>query len=1075
MHFNKFVYRFFIIISEQLQGKKITFGLVRDLEMVIREEGFPVMTSMTKCLSLTDPSATLPAIKNLLRKVERHVKKNGDLDVVITDLYPPTASQDDEYIGPACAKAGVTVSSLTKSDGTHELTEMMVAEIEIFRENSGYSFAAAKNWIVKLTGSKDCILVQTLRSSLVSKKEKMRLLTRNKEVNKLELMSCTPFALASKPSTSTSSSNIDTSKFKTKVNELTVENKTLCQDLHGKDNLLFDSYATVSKLEKQLDKMIRTSSSQEETLLKMEQELAQKKRELKQVLGHYKPSNVDRRDAAQKIRKRELHDENIQLSRKVQQLQTELQSKQIMLDESNLSVHKLQRSRRRFKNISKKLQTTETIVDKISTIKRLQIEKSELRQEFDMVVNELEEKQVHNALTLFVGEGMHKGYTDEVHECFMDISQYVSAKNISKVVTSVLSILGKFDVTENDFPKSTFCKLVRQEANIVSSRQVGEELLKTTYATQHSDGTSRNGQKVVDFEMTMESGATRTIGLVDVAGGDAETQLDALKFTLSKLSDLLDDDDTTDSKTEIFNKLISKIKNTMGDQAAAEKAFNHKLEQFRAEILPEIVENWKSLSDFEQSQMRRVNHFYCNLHALIGFADYSDGALKSLEQKWRDIYGKLGVETLREFQNKAGEYSWSHSDSAVQRLIRTTCSAMCPGGDQKSGCAGHFLTYRREILNEDHLEIRVFRANRFNILFESAAGLYYHRTQIKDMFLNGYVKASNKLLRAVLADIQSVPLLAGVRALGILHRQFTDQFWRIMESPDIHIIDLGRYIKTAYDALGKWKDDASPLLEKDMSPIFVKPDGDVKPKKDHVFDSLYAEAGDEMNMLTKQALEACCARMFVVMERRYSDYLEGKYSGDVSEEVYNETRKTLKTNKVGENDLGFWDWVKKNSESIGVMAAEGKVMFKRNKTATWLRQLKIHNNDRYKMVMKQARTKGRRWAKQYQKRSLGNERVKAARLEANRKNHEEMKNKLLKQHKERAKFVAKYGVLKSGNDVENVMKTFKSNAAKTKALKTYICFVKDLHHQQLANTVDKSLWVFSQKGKQLSVSRAVEH
>ena len=77
----------------------------------------------------------------------------------------------------------------------------------------------------------------------------------------------------------------------------------------------------------------------------------------------------------------------------------------------------------------------------------------------------------------------------------------------------------------------------------MSSRQVGEELLNTRYATQHSDSTSRNGQKVVDFEMTMNSGATRTIGLVDVAGGDAETQLDALKFTLSKLSDLLDDDD----------------------------------------------------------------------------------------------------------------------------------------------------------------------------------------------------------------------------------------------------------------------------------------------------------------------------------------------------------------------------------------------------------------------------------------------------------------------------------------------------------------------------------------------------
>ena len=57
-----------------------------------------------------------------------------------------------------------------------------------------------------------------------------------------------------------------------------------------------------------------------------------------------------------------------------------------------------------------------------------------------------------------------------------------------------------------------------------------------------------------------------------------------------------------------------------------------------------------------------------------------------------------------------------------------------------------------------------------------------------------------------------------------------------------------------YDALGKWKDDASPLLAKDMPPIF---EGDVNPQKDHVFDSLYVEAGDETNTLTKQALEAC--------------------------------------------------------------------------------------------------------------------------------------------------------------------------------------------------------------------------
>ncbi len=57
-------------------------------------------------------------------------------------------------------------------------------------------------------------------------------------------MWCTPSALASKQSTS---SNIDTSKLKTKLSELTVENKTVSRFAQY---LLFGSYASVSKLEK---------------------------------------------------------------------------------------------------------------------------------------------------------------------------------------------------------------------------------------------------------------------------------------------------------------------------------------------------------------------------------------------------------------------------------------------------------------------------------------------------------------------------------------------------------------------------------------------------------------------------------------------------------------------------------------------------------------------------------------------------------------------------------------------------------------------------------------------------------
>ncbi|CAH1242498.1 Hypp6774 [Branchiostoma lanceolatum] len=51
---------------------------------------------------------------------------------------------------------------------------------------------------------------------------------------------------------------------------------------------------------------------------------------------------------------------------------------------------------------------------------------------------------------------------------------------------------------------------------------------------------------------------------------------------------------------------------------------------------------------------------------------------------------------------------------------------------------------------------------RFNIIFECAAGVYYHKEDIQNMFQVGHHKTGNRLLRAVLADITSPPLLATI-------------------------------------------------------------------------------------------------------------------------------------------------------------------------------------------------------------------------------------------------------------------------------------------------------------------------
>ena len=51
----------------------------------------------------------------------------------------------------------------------------------------------------------------------------------------------------------------------------------------------------------------------------------------------------------------------------------------------------------------------------------------------------------------------------------------------------------------------------------------------------------------------------------------------------------------------------------MSDRHAAEKIFNELVSDFRAEILPTIVDNWDELSDVEREQMTRINNFFCGL------------------------------------------------------------------------------------------------------------------------------------------------------------------------------------------------------------------------------------------------------------------------------------------------------------------------------------------------------------------------------------------------------------------------------------------------------------------------------
>ncbi|CAH1266570.1 Hypp3423 [Branchiostoma lanceolatum] len=551
----------------------------------------------------------------------------------------------------------------------------------------------------------------------------------------------------------------------------------------------------------------------------------------------------------------------------------------------------------------------------------------------------------------------------------------VASCNASKIVHSVLKTIGGFAIELKQLPGETFCQLVREEANLASTLQTAYKVSRATNVSLQSDGTSRDGKKSVGFQANTSKQQTFTLGVPQVPTGESSEQLDAFKFVINKMATLTSAPENTHQKSK---ELVAKFKNTMADGAASQKMFNRLVQAYREEVLPDVIENWSEMDEATKQQMTSMNHLYCNLHALIGFATYADEALNKLECVWRKVKGSpLGVETLKEFQDKDGTYSWAHSDSATQRLIRTACESVCPGGNQQAGRIKDFELFLnvKYGLQRD-TRMHVFRANRFNVLFECAASVYYHSSHLQTMFREGSVKAGNKLLRAVMADVNSKPLLAGCRALGIIYVNITEPYWRLVDRQDVHILDLTKSLQEVMSLFQKWSTDATPLLQSDLPPIFSTPTGPLTPVKDKLYTALFEETSDEMTQLTKQALEVTKANISLVIHRRFKD----QAAFDTSDPTLRaETADMNKSNMRGENDFGYWAYLQSAKPTMGEMAAEGQLMFKLNNTAAWLEALATEDPAQYKAVMLQARRDRAKWHRKYEDRKKDCERGKRQR------------------------------------------------------------------------------------------------
>ena len=174
----------------------------------------------------------------------------------------------------------------------------------------------------------------------------------------------------------------------------------------------------------------------------------------------------------------------------------------------------------------------------------------------------------------------------------------------------------------------------------------------------HSDGTTKFGEKYGDLQVTTPN-SCYTLYLMTMKAGSAE---DFKELLTNALSDV-DKTYQASGKDGVSKRILSSIKNTTSDRHIVEKKFNELLESYRAEVLPDIVEGWDSLTEDQQLSLTRMNNFFCGLHYLDGLAD----------------------ETLKNRKALINEED-SVTEAGTLRLIRISCKAVQTQCSQQAVC-----------------------------------------------------------------------------------------------------------------------------------------------------------------------------------------------------------------------------------------------------------------------------------------------------------------------------------------------------------------------------------------------------
>jgi E1A/CREB-binding protein len=575
------------------------------------------------------------------------------------------------------------------------------------------------------------------------------------------------------------------------------------------------------------------------------------------------------------------------------------------------------------------------------------------------------------------------------------------------------------------------------ESLAVVQAQLGEVLSETPgYTTLQSDGTTKFGQHYAALDVK-DSSTTYSLGLRQVFSG-------AAKDTLETLKEILDDIDVIQrqlGREAVSSRIVMKIKNTMSDRHVAEKAFNDLLQEFRADILPIIAENWRDMRNEEKEQLTRMNNFFCGLHFLVELAKSAEEALILWEAQCLDT---------------------SVSSSGTQRLIRTACKAFHHRGSQQSGCSASFRTYLRRH-GIYRIPLAAFIGNRFNILFYDAAGVYYLKDHMIEYIESTHGQQANRLLQAVLDDLKQSVYISGCRALGLIDKAVTGPLWRKLEESNVSVLDMGTYyteMKTKFDS---WSTDSRALAEGTACLS-----DDIPIHKDDVWNVLVA-SNDLIDTMTLEALQILFSAFSITTQRLLVDHLPGGIYSSFDNDLYEEVASVPTTNMSPERDFAMLDRLMREKPNATAIALESIILYSHNKTSKWLDQ---KSREEKGTPFEAAQIVAPVMRKKFKERREVIETRSVAALQQKQNEIQRKHFHAIKEKEMLTKEIEKLDLWTSKCDITNGLAQFSRKFDKLRALKLQIKFRHIVMNQ---THPDKSLFKFSHKGKQYSITQLTEN